>query len=390
MIPFNKAHISGKELFYIAQAVTQGELKGDGPFTKKCHTWLEERFGILKALLTHSCTGALEMAAILADIQKGDEVIMSSFTFTSTANAFLLRGAKPIFCEIREDTLNIDETQIEALITERTKAIVPMHYAGVGCEMDAIMEIAQRHNLVVIEDAAHAIMAKYRGEWLGSIGDIGTFSFHETKNYSSGEGGALLLKDPELILRSEIIREKGTNRSQFFRGQVDKYSWVDVGSSYLPSEIIAAFLYGQLENADEINDERLAIWSRYHEAFETIEEAGDVRRPIIPSHCEHNAHMYYLLLDSLETRTDFISHCAKQGSSAVFHYVPLHLSPMGRRLGNRAGQFPITEELSDRLVRLPLYCGLSREDQAIVCSAVRSYFSASQRTAVPDPMVANL
>lgn len=373
-IPFNRAHIAGKELYYIAEAVLKGDLKGDGPFTKKCHAWLEDKFGLKKALLTHSCTGALEMAAILADIEPGDEVIMPSFTFTSTANAFLLRGAKIVFCDIRPDTLNLDESRLPALISSRTRAIVPVHYAGVGCEMDEIMRLADRHGLKVIEDAAHAIMAKYKGRWLGSIGHINTFSFHETKNYSSGEGGALLLNDQELALRAEIIREKGTNRSRFFRGEIDKYSWVDIGSSYLPSEIIAAFLYGQLECADEINQQRLQLWGHYQANLADFEARGDIRLPIIPDYCEHNAHMFYVLLNSAEDRDRILEQFRAQKIGAVFHYVPLHLADMGRAMGYRSGQLPVTEDVSTRLLRLPLFCGLTSEDQGRVCSVIYDYF----------------
>jgi dTDP-4-amino-4,6-dideoxygalactose transaminase len=375
-IPFNKAHIAGKELYYIAEAVLNGELKGDGPFTKKCHKWLENKFGIKKALLTHSCTGALEMAAILADLQAGDEVILPSFTFTSTANAFLLRGAKLVFCDIRPDTLNIDEKKIASLITPKTKVIVTMHYAGVACEMDYIMELAKKHNLLVVEDAAHAIMAKYKGQWLGSIGHINTFSFHETKNYSSGEGGALLLNSEELALRAEIIREKGTNRSRFFRGEVDKYSWVDVGSSYLPSEIIAAFLYGQLECADQINNERLQIWGNYKVRLLEFEKQGLIRLPIITEHCEHNAHMFYFLTNTPEERTELLAKFKEAKIGAVFHYIPLHTSDMGIKMGYRIGQLPITEEYSERLIRLPLFCGLTLSDQDRVCNVVEKYFSS--------------
>jgi dTDP-4-amino-4,6-dideoxygalactose transaminase len=372
-IPFNQAHIAGKELYYIAEAVLNGELKGDGPFTRRCHDWLQSQFGVKRALLTHSCTGALEMAAILADIREGDEVIMPSFTFTSTANAFLLRGAKLVFCDIREDTLNMDETLLKGLITDRTKAIVPVHYAGVGCEMDSIMETARQHDLLVIEDAAHAIMAKYKGQWLGAIGDLNTFSFHETKNYSSGEGGALLLGNEALVARAEIIREKGTNRSQFFRGEVDKYSWVDLGSSYLPSEIVAAFLYGQLEQADKINSERLGIWDRYYQSLKPLEENSLLRLPIIPDSCEHNAHMFYVLLNSDVERDELLQCYREQNIGAVFHYVPLHLSTMGEALGYKKGSLPRTEDLAMRILRLPLYCGLSVDDQNRVCDVAAEF-----------------
>ncbi len=357
-IPFNKPYMTGKELWYIAQAHHNGWLAGDGGFTKKCNTWLEARTGTNKALLTHSCTAALEMAAILADIQPGDEVIMPSYTFVSTANAFVLRGAVPVFVDIRPDTLNIDETKIEAAITEKTKAIVPVHYAGVGCEMDAIMAIARNHGLVVIEDAAQGILSTYKGRPLGSIGHLGALSFHETKNIISGEGGALLVNDPELVPRAEIIREKGTNRSQFFRGQVDKYTWVDIGSSYLPSELIAAFLWAQMEEADTITRHRLALWNTYHQRLAVAESEGRVRRPTMPGHCVHNAHMYYLLLPDLAARTAFIARLKENGIFAVFHYVPLHSSPAGRRFGRTVGELAVTEHLADCLVRLPLWVGM--------------------------------
>ncbi|MGD7036996.1 dTDP-4-amino-4,6-dideoxygalactose transaminase [Methylotuvimicrobium buryatense] len=366
--PFNKPYMTGRELWYIAQAHTMGHLSGDGSFTKKCHAWLEQKTGTRKALLTHSCTAALEMAAILADIQPGDEVIMPSYTFVSTANAFVLRGAVPIFVDIRPDTLNIDETLIEAAITPRTKAIVPVHYAGVGCEMDAIMEIAERHDLLVIEDAAQGIMSTYKGRPLGTIGHLGAYSFHETKNIISGEGGALLVNDTRFVERAEIIREKGTNRSQFFRGQVDKYTWVDAGSSYLPGEVIAAFLWAQMEEAEEITRKRLAIWDRYHEALAPMEASGNLRRPIIPAECRHNAHMYYVLLESLEQRTETIARLKEQEIYAVFHYVPLHSSPAGLRYGRAVGDMHNTSELSDRLLRLPLWIGVEPQLDNVIKS----------------------
>ena len=350
--------MTGRELWYIAQAHTNGHLAGDGMFTRKCHSWLEERTGAHKALLTHSCTAALEMAAILIDIQPGDEVIMPSYTFVSTANAFVLRGGVPVFVDIRPDTLNIDESKIEAAITSRTKVIVPVHYAGVACEMDVIMDIAQRNNLLVIEDAAQGIMSTYNGKPIGSIGHLGAYSFHETKNIISGEGGALLINDGRFVERAEIIREKGTNRSQFFRGQVDKYTWVEIGSSYLPGEVIAAFLWAQMEDADSITGRRLDIWNLYHKELESLEVAGKLRRPTIPSGCQHNAHMYYVLLDSLETRTKVIHELKQQGINAVFHYVPLHLSPAGKKYARAHGYLLNTENLSDRLLRLPLWVGM--------------------------------
>jgi len=370
VIPFNKPYICGKELSNIAQAHALGVMAGDGSFTKQCNNWLEQRIGCHKALLTHSCTAALEMCAVLADIKPGDEVIMPSYTFVSTANAFVLRGGVPVFVDIRPDTLNIDETLIEAAITSRTKAIVPVHYAGVGCEMDTIMDIAHRYNLFVIEDAAQGIMATFKGKALGSIGHLGTLSFHETKNITSGEGGALLINDQRLVDRAEVIREKGTNRSQYFRGQVDKYTWVDIGSSYLPGEIIAAFLWAQMEEAESITEKRLNIWSRYHEAFAPIESAGLLRRPVIPEHCRHNAHMYYILLDSLEARTALIAKLNEHGVNAVFHYVPLHSAPAGRKYGRTHGPLAHTEALANNLLRLPLWIGLDEEQQNSVIYSV--------------------
>lgn len=358
MLPFNKPYMTGREAAYIQKAHDVGHLSGDGVFTKQCHAWLEKNTGATKSLLTHSCTAALEMSALLLDLEQGDEVIMPSFTFVSTANAFVLRGAIPVFVDIRADTLNIDERLIEAAITSRTKAICVVHYAGVGCDMDPILEIASRHGLAVVEDAAQGIMANYKGRPLGSIGGLGAFSFHETKNVISGEGGALLINDAKYSERAEIIREKGTNRSKFFRGQVDKYTWIDVGSSYLPSEIVAAFLAAQFEEARAITDRRLAIWDRYHDWAAPFEHGGRLRRPVIPAHCEHNAHMYYLLLPSLEHRQGFISSLRSSGVGAVFHYVPLHSTPAGRRVGRACGELPVTDQTSDCLVRLPLWLGV--------------------------------
>ncbi len=365
-VPFNKPHMTGKELWYIAQAHQGGQLAGDGPFTKKCHAWLEKRTSARKALLTHSCTAALEMTAFLARVGPGDEVIMPSFTFVSTANAFVLRGATPVFVDIRPDTLNIDEARIEAAITPRTKAIAVVHYAGVGCEMDTIMEIAERHRLLVIEDAAQGLMARYKGRALGNFGQMSTLSFHETKNVISGEGGALLINDLEFAERAEIVREKGTNRSQFFRGQVDKYTWVEAGSSYLPGEIIAAFLWAQLEDATPITTRRLLLWERYHEAFAELEAQDKLRRPVIPRDCEHNAHMYYLLLPSLDARTKFIASLKAKDIHAVFHYVPLHSAPAGQKHGRVAGSMQHTNELSDRLVRLPLWPDLGKQQDDVI------------------------
>lgn len=372
-IPFNKPYMTGRELWYIAQAHANGHLAGDGVFTKKCHAWLENRTGADTALLTHSCTAALEIAALLIDIKPGDEIIMPSYTFVSTANAFVLRGGVPVFVDIRPDTLNINEALIEQAITPRTKAIVPVHYAGVPCEMDAIMEIAQRHKLFVIEDAAQGIMSTYNGRPLGSIGHFGCLSFHETKNIISGEGGALLVNDAALALRAEIIREKGTNRSQFFRGQVDKYTWCDIGSSYLPGELIAAFLWAQMEAADEITTKRLAIWDKYHAAFADLEQRGLVRRPIVPANATHNAHMYYLLLDDLATRTRFIEFLKEQKISSVFHYVPLHSAPAGLQFGKFSDSLPITDTASEKLVRLPLWIGLEEHQDGVI-KIIQSFF----------------
>jgi dTDP-4-amino-4,6-dideoxygalactose transaminase len=361
-IPFNRPFSVGKEFEYIQQAIDGGHLSGDGPFTKKCHNWLEERIGCNAALLTHSCTAALEMTALLADIQPGDEVIMPSFTFVSTANAFVLRGGVPVFVDIRSDTLNIDENLIESAITGRTKAVVPVHYAGVGCEMDTISDIANHHDIMVIADAAQGLLSEYKGRPLGSIGHMATISFHETKNVISGEGGALLINHEQWVERAEIIREKGTNRSQFFRGQVDKYSWVDLGSSYLPSEINAAFLWAQLEQVDAITKQRLNIWTRYNEGFADLEKQGKVRRPVVPDGCLHNAHMYYLLLGDLKHRTRIIRELNAADVHAVFHYVPLHSSIAGRKYGRVYGNLTHTQELSDRLVRLPLWVKMCEDE----------------------------
>ena len=357
-IPFNKPYMTGKELWYISQAHANGHLAGDGEFTRRCNAWLESSVGCNKAMLTHSCTAALEMTAILADLDLGDEVIMPSYTFVSTANAFVLRGAVPVFVDIRADTLNIDEAKIEEAITDKTKAIVVVHYAGVACEMDTIMAIANRHKLLVIEDNAQGMGASYKGRPLGSIGHLAAVSFHETKNIISGEGGALLVNSPRFTERAEMIREKGTNRSQFFRGLVDKYTWVDVGSSYLPSELVAAFLWAQMEEADAITQRRLDLWNTYHQWFASLEEQGKVRRPVIPPDCKHNAHMYYLLLPNLKQRTAFIESLREQDIGAVFHYIPLHDSPMGKKYGRTSGDLKNTVELSERLVRLPFWLGM--------------------------------
>lgn len=371
-IPFNQPYMTGKEMLYIAEASSNHMLAGDGQFTKRCHDWLETNTTSSKALLTHSCTAALEMAAILADIQQGDEVIMPSYTFVSTANAFVLRGGVPVYVDIRTDTLNIDESLIEAAITPRTKAIVPVHYAGVGCEMDTIMEIAQRHGLLVIEDAAQGVMAKYKGHSLGAIGHMGAYSFHETKNVISGEGGALLVNDDRFTERAEIIREKGTNRSQFFRGQVDKYTWQDVGSSFLPGELIAAFLYAQLEEADAITQKRLSAWQVYHNLLEPLESAGLVRRPIIPAECEQNAHMYYVLLSDGAQRDHVLQYLKSANVNAVFHYVPLHSSPAGMKFGRVNGDMKNTDYLSEHLIRLPLWVGITEAQQKMVAETLRA------------------
>ena len=355
-IPFNKPALVGRELEYIRQALEGRHLSGDGPFTKRCSAMLEAMTGAARALLTHSCTAALEMSALLSEVGPGDEVIMPSYTFVSTANAFVLTGATPVFVDIRDDTLNLDETLVAEAVTPRTRAIVPVHYAGVSCRMRELQSTADQHDLLVIEDAAQGVGARWRGKPLGTLGDLGCLSFHETKNVVSGEGGALLVNRESLIERAEIIREKGTNRSRFFRGQVDKYTWVDVGSSYLPSDLLAAVLLAQLEGADALRDARLAQWTRYNEAFEPFERVGLVRRPFIPADCEHNGHMFYLRLGSLAERTSLISALVGQGIHPVFHYIPLHSSPAGRRYGRTHGDaLPVTDHVSDTLVRLPLW-----------------------------------
>lgn len=369
-IYFNKPYMTGKELYYIAEAKFGNMLAGDGPFTKRCHSWLEANTGSAKALLTHSCTAALEMAALMLDIQPGDEIIMPSYTFVSTANAFVLRGGVPVFVDIREDTLNLDERLIEAAITPRTKAIVPVHYAGVSCEMDEIMAIARRHGLKVVEDAAQGVMARYKGRALGSIGDLGAYSFHETKNVISGEGGALLVNDPALSLRAEIIREKGTDRSRFFRGEVDKYTWQEVGSSFLPGELIAAFLWAQLEEAQSITANRLVSWDRYHTALAPLAAKGLLRRPIVPASCQHNAHMYYVLLTSGIDRQAVLAELKRNEIYSVFHYVPLHSSPAGLRYGRVHGSMANTDTQSEKLIRLPLWVGLTPEQQDRIVSVL--------------------
>ena len=357
-IPFNRPHMTGKELWYIARAHHNSMLAGDGPFTAACSKWLEERTGTRRAMLTHSCTAALDMAAILAGVGPGDEVVMPSFTFVSTANAFVLRGATPVFIDVRADTLNLDERLLEQALTPRTKAIVPVHYAGVSCEMDPILDLARRKSLLVIEDAAQGLMADYKGRPLGTMGALGAVSFHETKNVISGEGGALLVNDERLVQRAEIVREKGTNRTSFHRGEVQKYTWVDIGSSFLPGEIIAAFLLAQLEEADAITAQRLQLWDLYHRTFERLERAGRLRRPVLPPGCRHNAHMYYILLPTAELRTRLIERLSAQEIMSVFHYVPLHSSPAGLRFGRAATPMPNTDALSARLLRMPMWIGL--------------------------------
>lgn len=366
IIPFNKPYMTGRELGYIAEAHFRGHLSGDGSFTHRCQKWMEEKMGCDKALLTHSCTAALEMAAILAELHPGDEVIMPSYTFVSTANAFVLRGVVPVFVDIRPDTLNLDESKIEQAITEKTRAVVPVHYAGVACEMDTIMEIAKRNDLLVIEDAAQGILSSYKGRPLGAIGHIGTLSFHETKNIISGEGGAVLLNGSLRSKRAEIIREKGTNRKAFFRGEVDKYSWVDIGSSYLPSDLIAAFLWAQMEEAENITRRRIEMWNAYNCELQTLEDQGLLRRPIVPEDCTHNAHMFYILLPSVEKRTALIEHLKSKGIHTVFHYTPLHDSIMGRKHGRSSGELENTIDLSGRLLRLPLWLGMEEHQKDVI------------------------
>lgn len=375
MISFNVPPVVGNELKYIEQAIGNHKICGDGEFTKKCSAWMEEKTGTAKALLTTSCTHATEMAALLADIQPGDEVVMPSFTFVSTADAFVLRGAKVKFVDIRPDTMNIDETLIEDAITDKTKAIVPVHYAGVGCEMDTIMDIARKHHLLVIEDAAQGVMSSYKGKALGTIGDYGCYSFHETKNYSMGEGGALLIKDPDMIERAEIVREKGTNRSKFFRGQIDKYTWVDAGSSYLPSELNAAYLWAQLEQADMVNENRLKSWNLYKELLTPLAEKEYITLPYIPEECTHNAHMFYIKTKNLEERSALISYLKENGVLAVFHYIPLHGAPAGQKYGEFIGEDKYTTRESERLVRLPMYYNLREEDITYVAELISRFYA---------------
>ena len=378
MIPFNVPPFIGTELDYVKQAIDAHKICGDGSFTKKCHSFLEERFGAQKALLTTSGTTALEMATLLCGLKAGDEVLVPSFTFSSTATAIVLTGATPVFIDVRPDTMNIDETKLEEAITDKTRAIMAVHYAGVACEMDTIMDIAARHNLKVIEDAAQGVMSTYKGRPLGTIGDFGCYSFHETKNYSMGEGGALIIRNPEDNDSAEILREKGTNRARFFRGQVDKYTWVAYGSSYLPSDMNAAYLWAQLLEADRINDNRLEIWKTYSDAFAPLAEAGRIEVPFIPEGCVHNAHMYYIKLRDLEDRSAFISYMKDRGIVTVFHYVPLHSSPAGEKFGRFHGEDRYTTSESDRLVRLPLYYGLTPEDQQYVIRTAMEYFKENE------------
>lgn len=379
-IPFNRPYMTGKELQYIVEAKSLNILAGDGVFTRRCHEWLEQQTGCAKALLTHSCTAALEMSALLMNIQAGDEIIMPSFTFVSTANAYVLRGGVPVFVDVRSDTLNINERLIEEAITSRTKAIVVVHYAGVACEMDSIKLIARRYGLIVVEDAAQGVMSSYKKQALGSIGDFGTFSFHETKNVIAGEGGALLINQSDFISRAEIIREKGTDRSRFFRGEVDKYTWREMGSSFLPGEITAAFLLAQLECAKEITLRRLAIWNFYHIALEPLETKGFLRRPIIPVHCQHNAHMYYILLSPEINRHSILAFLKNNNINAVFHYIPLHSSPAGQRYGRSHGSLKNTEQYSERLIRLPLWIELTIEQQNRVVECLLEAFISHDTT----------
>jgi dTDP-4-amino-4,6-dideoxygalactose transaminase len=372
-IPFNRASLVGREMENVREAIERGHISGDGPFTQKCHALLEATLGVGKALLTTSCTHALEMTALLLDIRPGDEVIIPSFTFVSTVNAFVLRGARPVFLDIRPDTLNLDENLLEAKITERTRAIVVVHYAGVSCEMDTIMQIASRHGIPVIEDNAHGLFGRYKGRLLGTFGCMSTLSFHETKNFTCGEGGALLINDRRFVDRAEILREKGTNRSRFFRGQVDKYTWVDVGSSYLPSDVLAAFLLAQLQARDEVQRRRLVVWTSYYEHLHSWARSKGVQLPKVPSGCQQPSHLFFLVLPSLAARQGLIAHLRRRGMMALFHYLPLHLSEMGRRFGGLPGDCPVTEDVSDRLVRLPLYTSLTPEQISSIVEATREF-----------------
>lgn len=372
-VDFNHPITVGNELEYVRQAIENAHISGDGPFTKKCHALLEDQLGVPRALLTTSCTHALEMAAILLDIQPGDDVIFPDFTFVSTVNAFVLRGARPVFLDIRPNTLNLDESRLEAAITPRTKGVVPVHYAGVGCEMDVIMEIAARRNIHVVEDNAHGLFGRYKGKYLGTFGSMATQSFHETKNFTSGEGGALLINDPRLVERAEIIREKGTNRSRFFRGQVDKYTWMDIGSSYLPSDMLAAFLFAQLEQREKIQSHRRQVWEMYYAGLKDWASAHGVQLPYVPEHCEHPYHMFYILMPDLDRRQKMISFMYERGIISVFHYLPLHLSGMGAKFGGRQGDCPVTERVSDQLVRLPFHNALAGSDVELVIETIREF-----------------
>lgn len=372
-IPFNMPGIVGDEYKYIKQTLDEKHISGDGIFTKKVHKLLEEQLGVEKALLTTSCTHALEMTAILLDIKPGDEVIVPSFTFVSTVNAFVMRGAHPVFIDIRQDTLNLDESQLEGLITNKTKVVIPVHYAGVGCEMDVILPLSKQHDISVVEDNAHGLFGKYKGKYLGTFGNFAAQSFHETKNFTSGEGGALLINDPKYLERAEIIREKGTNRSRFFRGQIDKYTWIDIGSSFLPSDILAAFLFAQLERREMIQEKRKKLWEYYHNHLSSWANANNIKQPYIPTHCEQTYHMYYLLCPSLEVRQALIEYLKSNNVQSVFHYLPLHISEMGMKFGGRKGDCPITEDISDRLLRLPFYYKLSEDDQNRVIDLLQSF-----------------
>lgn len=378
-IPYNQPHAGSPELKNILKAFKLNSLAGDGYFTKESNKWIEEHTRTIKCMLTHSCTAALEMSAILTNVKPGDEVIMPSFTFVSTANAFVLRGAIPVFVDIREDTLNINEQLIEQAITKKTKAIVPVHYAGVGCEMDTILKIAKKHNLLVIEDAAQGFMSEYKNRSLGTIGDLGAYSFHETKNIISGEGGALLINNANFIERAEIIREKGTNRTKFFRGQVDKYTWVDVGSSYLPSEMIAAFLFAQLKYAEKITKKRLSIWNTYYKEFAQLENGGYLRRPIVPKECKHNGHIFYLLTRNLQERTKLISYLKERTIMSIFHYIPLHSSPAGKKYSRYEGEMSVTDRVADSLVRLPLFYDLKLSQVKLIIAAVKEFYAINNR-----------